>query len=392
MSGRSPAMAVTNSIFSCFILVFALYFHHRINAFSISDVNTTYLTNGVQFSNKRSHNIRENDVAFHHYSRHLTTWCEIQISCTFSMLLLCGDVMENPGPSVNEDTPDRFTCWLCSLDVSRKDCCLCCDNCDRWFHRHCQNLVDIHESPESDYIIGGVAWSCALCGCPNNFTIFCYHTVDVSNRFEQLSDLSSCFSSISSPGAPITTSSPNVNTTESFGCSYNTLSSLNTGSQSTLLPSSRSQRKKARPVCLLNLNAQSIRNKKAEFCNLIETTVPDITLLFVPRLGSTPTSQPAKYSHQQQQQYNVFRRDREQSQGGGMFVAVSRDYTSTREQKLETNYELLWVKISLSGCKDLHVCIFYHPHEGDKTSMENFVLSVCSCLITLYRYSLFNQT
>ena len=59
-----------------------------------------------------------------------------------------------------------------------------------------------------------------------------------------------------------------------------------------------------------------------------------------------------------------------------MFVAVSRDYTSTREQKLETDCELLWVKISLSGCKDLHVCAFYHPHEGDKTSMENFVLSV----------------
>ena len=75
-----------------------------------------------------------------------------------------------------------------------------------------------------------------------------------------------------------------------------------------------------------------------------------------------------------------------------MFVAVSRDYTSTREQKLETDCELLWVKISLSRCKDLHVYIFYHPYEGDKTSMENFVLSVCSCLITLYWYSLFSQT
>ena len=167
----------------------------------------------------------------------VTTWHKIQISCTFS-IFFCVDVMENPGPSINEDAPNRFTCGLCSLDVSRKDRCLCCDNCDRWFHRYCQNLVDIHESPESDCIIGGAAWSCALCGCPNNSTIFSYHTVDVSNRFEQLSDLSSCFSSISSPSAPIAASSPNVNTTESFGCSYNTLSSSNTGSESTLLPSS----------------------------------------------------------------------------------------------------------------------------------------------------------
>ena len=70
-----------------------------------------------------------------------------------------------------------------------------------------------------------------------------------------------------------------------------------------------------------------------------------------------------------------------------MFIAVSRDYTSTREQKLETACELLWVKISLSGCKDLPVCAFYHPHEGDKTSMENFVLSVnntCREIIHIY--------
>ena len=185
VSGWSPVMAVTNSISSCFILVFALYVHHRINALSISDVDTTYLTNGVQFSNKISHNIREN-VAFHHYSRRLGDNMARNSNILFSMLPLCGDVMENPGPSVNEDSPNRFTCGLCSLDVSWKDRGLCCDNCDRWFHRHCQNPVDIHESPESDYIIGGVAWSCVLCGCPNYSTIFSYHTVDVSNRFEQL--------------------------------------------------------------------------------------------------------------------------------------------------------------------------------------------------------------
>ena len=210
-SGRSLAMAVTNSISSCFTLVFALNVHHRINALSISDVDTTYLTNGVQFSNKRSHNIRENDVAFHHYSRRLGDNMARKSNILFSMLLLCGNMMENPGPSVNEDTPNRLTCGLCSLDVSWKDRGLCCDNCDRWFHCHCQNSVDIHESPESDYIIGGVACSCALCGCPT----------------------------------PIAASSPNVNTTESFGCSFNTLSSSNTGSQSTLPPSSRSQRTKS---------------------------------------------------------------------------------------------------------------------------------------------------
>ena len=155
-------------------------------------------------------------------------------------------------------------------------------------------------------------------------TIFSYHTVDVSNRFEQLSELSSCFSSISNPVALIAASSPNVNTTESFGCSsVNTLSSSNTGSQSTLLPCSRSQRKKSQPVRLLNLNAQSIRNKKAEFCNLIETTAPDIIVCTETWLNSNIATGEI-FPPDLCQQYNVFSRGREQSQGEGVFVAVSR--------------------------------------------------------------------
>ena len=45
-----------------------------------------------------------------------------------------------------------------------------------------------------------------------------------------------------------------------------------------------------------------------------------------------------------------FLRDREHSQGGGVFIAVSRDYLCTHEKDLENGCEILWVK----------VCMFVH--------------------------------
>ena len=41
------------------------------------------------------------------------------------------------------------------------------------------------------------------------------------------------------------------------------------------------------------------------------------------------------------QQYNVFRRGREQQVGEGVFIAVSRDCICTREHDLETYCEIL---------------------------------------------------
>ena len=134
---------------------------------------------------------------------------------------------------------------------------------------------------------------------------------------------------------------------------------------------------KFRPVRLLNLNAQSIKNKKAEFCNLIESTVPDIIVCTETWLNSDVANGEI-FPPDLSQQYNVFRRDREQSQGGGVFIAVSRDYICTREKDFETDCEILWIKISVSGCKSFYVCAFYHPHEGDEKSMKNFELSVNS--------------
>jgi hypothetical protein len=35
-----------------------------------------------------------------------------------------------------------------------------------------------------------------------------------------------------------------------------------------------------------------------------------------------------------------------------------------------------WVKICIAGCKSLHICAYYNPHEENELSLANFVKSV----------------
>ena len=43
-----------------------------------------------------------------------------------------------------------------------------------------------------------------------------------------------------------------------------------------------------------------------------------------------------------------------------------------REPSLETDCELLWVKVNIVGCKTLYICAFYNPDKGDALSLKNF--------------------
>ena len=67
--------------------------------------------------------------------------------------------------------------------------------------------------------------------------------------------------------------------------------------------------------------------------------------------------------------YKVYRRDRDTS-GGGVFIAVTDEILSTRQQHLETSCEMAWAKISIVGCKDLYVCSYYRPKADDRDSLD----------------------
>ena len=56
---------------------------------------------------------------------------------------------------------------------------------------------------------------------------------------------------------------------------------------------------------------------------------------------------------------------------------VRNTFVATTEQKeLQTDCEILWVKLELEGCKSLYIASYYRPHEGDLHSFEELQKSL----------------
>ena len=67
--------------------------------------------------------------------------------------------------------------------------------------------------------------------------------------------------------------------------------------------------------------------------------------------------------------YVVYRKDRSIG-GGGVFVAIKDDRTSSHEPILSASAELVWTKLSIVGIKPLYICSYYRPPNSD---LEPFV-------------------
>ena len=65
--------------------------------------------------------------------------------------------------------------------------------------------------------------------------------------------------------------------------------------------------------------------------------------------------------------YTMFRQDRG-SRGGGVFILVRDLYIAIRVQDLETNCEILWIKLQLAGSVPLLIAAYYKPDESDPQS------------------------
>ena len=127
------------------------------------------------------------------------------------------------------------------------------------------------------------------------------------------------------------------------------------------------------------MNFQSIKNKTPEFWNLVDSTKPDI--IIGTKSWLTPdVHNNEMFSPQMIGKYHIFRRDREHTSGGGVFIAVSNEYICTHEPELETDCEIIWVKLNIVGCNTLHICAYYNPNEGNEASLASFDMSIqCIC-------------
>ena len=119
------------------------------------------------------------------------------------------------------------------------------------------------------------------------------------------------------------------------------------------------------------VNCRSIRNKIADFQSLVESNNPDIILGIESWLTDDVFT-----GEVFQNNYTVFRRDRQGRIGGGVFIAVSDRFSCSRYLNFETNCEVVWCSVSLNYGRKVYVCSFYRPPGADSKVHSEFVRSM----------------
>ena len=260
------------------------------------------------------------------------------------------DTETNPGPK----TP-RWPCGTCTKAVTWMQKAVCCDTCDTWYHTDCQGI------PKHLYGImnkSNISWHCIQCGMPNFSTsFFNTSTIETSNIYDSLNQTS--FNSIGSPGAPTASSSPIAKQT-------------NPSSKKPKLTTNKNKK----ILKILNLNFQSIKNKKQDLLEIIDTVKPDILIGTETWLDPSISS----YEYFPSDLYNVFRHDRppniNNQSHGGVLIAVTKDFISSEIQTLQTDCEIVWVEINVAGSRNIKIASFYRPPSDNGIALEQLQTSL----------------
>ena len=203
-----------------------------------------------------------------------------------------------------------------------------------------------------------ISWNCLKCGLPNFSSTFFSQSIPSSLSANFFSVLS-----CNSPGEPFATSSPK--SIHSHSSLYHHNSTTHHGYHT-----NRKCKTVNRPLRIISLNFQSIKNKKPELDLLLDTTKPDVIIGTETWLDSSISSSeyfPAG-------RYNVYRRDRPpNSKGqshGGVLIAINSEFDSTEVNSLQTDCEIVWVELTIQNSRKLLLSSFYRPQPNDDVSLE----------------------
>ncbi|KAK3104461.1 hypothetical protein FSP39_002497 [Pinctada imbricata] len=264
------------------------------------------------------------------------------------LLTISHDTETNPGP--NDST--RYPCGTCNNSVTWEQKAMCCDTCETWYHIDCQGMASymysIMDKSENIHL----SWDCIHCGLPNFSTsIFDYTCIETSNRFSTFNSSANSDFNMSNIGEPNATSSP-LRTTHDKGKQRN--------KQST----------KSTPLRVININFQSINNKKPELDQLIQSVKPDIILGTETWLSNETSS----YEYFPSTEYTVYRKDRccnsKDQSHGGVLIAVSKDILSQEVPELQTDCENVWVEVNLVNARKLIIGCFYRPPSDNGHALD----------------------
>jgi len=241
---------------------------------------------------------------------------------------------------------EDWDCGICDKTCGWDAPAVACDDCGKWYHTQCQGITSaLYHKMDS-----GFAWSCLRCGLPNfSSAFFDISKLDCANRFSNLQD-ESLDSSISSPGQPLAASSP-------------------------INPKKKAPRKQNSPLRIITINCESVRSqaKQALFCNVIDSTKPDIIIGTESWLdNSIPSSEvfPDNFTVYRKDRYEVENRDvfgpmKDNSSHGGVFIAINSNIVSSGAPEMNTDAEIIWAKVNTAGSKQIYIGSFYRqPRTG----------------------------
>ena len=200
-----------------------------------------------------------------------------------------------------------------------------------------------------------VSWECLQCGLPN-FSSSLFDDVNILNSPNSYSTLSNGQYSIPSLDSedpdptPVAQSSP-LQRKQYFG-------------------------KLNHPLKVININLQSINNKKAEVLLMIERDNPDIIV------GTETWLRPEiKNSEIFPASFNVYRKDRADGYGG-VLVAVKTNYVTELITSPRTNSdtETVFVKVTLASDSKLIIGAVYRPTNNDIAYAESVTTQIQSVL------------
>ena len=252
-------------------------------------------------------------------------------------IIVCNswDTEFNPGPASLSSS--HFPCGVCEASVGWDDRAIVCDTCNKWYHIDCQGVNSNMYSFYNQSLDRSLAWECLNCGMPN-FSTSLFDTlglIDTSNRFDSLSIPDSPIPT--ELGTPTATSSP-------------------VGLQPVKPKTGNKKSVLYHPLRILIMNCQSIKNKKPELQTIVHTAKPNI--IFGCESWLSPDIANSEIFPDG---YDAIRKDRVRDAHGGVFVCFKKDLVCFEVPELETDCELVWVKLQIVGCKTLYLGSFYRP-------------------------------
>ena len=122
-----------------------------------------------------------------------------------------------------------------------------------------------------------------------------------------------------------------------------------------------------RKLKILNLNFQSVVNKVQELHCLLDIENPDVVV------GTESWLHPdIANSKIFPRGYSVFRADRKSiaTHSGGVFILVGNGLLCTEQPQFQTDCELLWVKLEITGSRPLFIGAYYRAREDDLMGLQ----------------------